>query len=1221
MLARTLPPVATPSELSPKERQVAREENRRVSDGVAKDEQNRRVKSGARRPAALVSPSAKAASEEFADDWALFHVAAEQVKADRTIEDAMLQTERQSIAGPGELLNDAGARQFLEMPRDREVELAFGTYLARSPKATGADGAQVPRADGFEPGVTPVQFHALKFQLDARSSGATSPLVHREPHPDVYMVEISADNVRRITRKSGKVTFETKERSPVVLDNRVWGYRVTSSRESSFTPTPHDARRFQPTVMREIERYSYWAPLADSPVAGFRIDLSIVKQSEAGEVVGVSHEVEIERYLEELKTKRIDLAPNLRNVLMFVMMLMQGLSVPSLRKIAEMSTGSLLSAQQKQSVMTSINRLLRSNATDGIDDSFVNRPVNLKLGDIRSSVAYAVTSKLDGERRLLYFHEGKVYAFNPPFNLELIGASSAPDGTLIDGELMAGVESSDARDEPFQGVVDRYFAFDLLFFEGKDVQRLALEERLERLRETLVTKGGALEIKSMPMRRRTTLEPKPYFFAKEDGLRDAVRKAFSRNERYNDEGLETDGIVFQPAHMPYRNDFTRKWKEPSQLTIDFVASYDGGDEGTQTLRLYSAVRAKLVPFTASDFSGVVTEDDIQTDGQSALNKVAEYRWTGTTFQAIRLRPDKLFPNNLRAAQSNWEDIVAPIVRETLLGEAASVSGGETLAMIDRMLSEAQQEMIRANAYRAFSSEARTRAAGGAAAISVGLNQELLARMRAVGVSRVFITNQRRRDAELMATDVKLTWLRTSVTDSRTIAARTESTDLRVLYAFDLSKYVPTVEIKGLVDTANSCLVEGGVVMGTFSSDDLPPDTLKSAFESKGYIAKRWGKPLQATLVSSHNLTQLEKTAALKLHSFLFLKRGEEQLVTARDDRSQLDDETIDEQPKGLVEIPDDEEPAREESPKERYKLDVYEGEKEKEKTESNLQVSDLDLFNTLALAEGRTLKLAMLGYRTIITGSLLDASSVVRAFLVATDPTYRKLMEVNARAVATGEARRPELEEAVMKLRNDMAVWLTAAPRGARTTPKASAARFAGLANGAVKRREMQSAININSEAIHRIRNVRLDQLRREQYEQLRKRNLRAGRTMKLTFARFRGEFTEEEDREALDPLVPIGTLADRALISYVGKLQDPDFALGESVLEMLSAITDRTVFVVNAGRLVKLSPGELEHKKAVMLFTTDRVFYYAVGFRSTEGLRYEIDRDRQFKRLWKEAA
>ena len=341
--------------------------------------------------------------------------------------------------------------------------------------------------------------------------------------------------------------------------------------------------------------------------------------------------------------------------------------------------------------------------------SYWNKPVNLKFRNILNKKAsWAVTSKYDGIRFSLLITEYGTYMVNPPYTLIYMGRGVKElDGTLLDGEFMSTLNRYTN-----EYIKASYWSFDILFHKKEDVRNNWFVDRLNTLKQVVnyissnyKSDFPYLKIKQFEMIEERAEHPSSlteknilggnYLF-KNININDLYSNV-KRLNKINDTSEEkTDGLIFQPYHW-YKNNYTFKWKPPTQLTIDFFLQsmnkqeveslgkeYEEGAFYYRTL-VGSERSGSLVPFTGTTrypYDGYIIMDSNDIDSEDGTYKepiggrVVECEWRKMQidnevfhdFWPIKIRVDRTQPNNLKPAIDVWEDINNPITRTTIEGD-------------------------------------------------------------------------------------------------------------------------------------------------------------------------------------------------------------------------------------------------------------------------------------------------------------------------------------------------------------------------------------------------------------------------------------------------------------------------------------------------------------------------------------------------------------------------
>ena len=486
----------------------------------------------------------------------------------------------------------------------KEVELSLGRYY-----------------QSFKPGVPASGFFRLCEYLNKPKNG------FRQDAQESTTIEIDGD-IRKISPKN---TYERKIREKT-YDSPTQEFRISISTETE-VPEP---KNFRPRLFRERTRSSFV-----NSAKNLRVDLTEVRQSSGSKTFN-SFEVE----LELLKAKKVMDLSSLVEVATTLMIVVQGVSRPDM----------LMTRKEFGDFVQQHNSLLARPTVAGYPASkYWNKPTDLELQDLMErGQDYAITSKLDGERRLLVLLENGVYENTRP-SIWKIGGGVGPEhaGSILDTEYYEETKT--------------YWVFDVLIYNGKSVKE-----------EPLATRDGYRSLfQNVKLWDGASINPSKKFFypSPEKGV-NIYKCAMDANRwqrKFKD--LQFDGFIFQPLGK-YDTPFSRKWKPVELTTIDFLLT-PTKKKGYYTYSVFDTRSGTNVPFLRR---GV--EDNIYISPKRAeeiglyrscatAEIVAECMYVGENpkrFEVHRLRPDRTTANELFTANSVWKHIVSPVDEAVIFGQ-------------------------------------------------------------------------------------------------------------------------------------------------------------------------------------------------------------------------------------------------------------------------------------------------------------------------------------------------------------------------------------------------------------------------------------------------------------------------------------------------------------------------------------------------------------------------
>lgn len=486
----------------------------------------------------------------------------------------------------------------------------------------------------FVPGVSIFQFNNLLAKLTNFANE------NRWWFGKKHTVEEIDSGLKKITSDDDTVWQKKTRNREDTVDNHKWGYRINKSEETFTDEAPPN---FKPSVTREKYRTTFLANENSQGFSNIKFDLTKVIEVIKGKSI-TKYEVEIERI------ERATPVKDFKNAINFVLGSMQrNLDTPK----------NIIDTTERKNAILAHNSLFGKNMGLNLFSNYWNKPKNLKIFDLMNPKnKYSVTLKIDGIRIFILITGVGMYACIPPFNIWKIGPGMPKlNGTLLDSEMYTTEDNTEDN-------TVTYFAFDCLFSKGKDMRENRFVERLEETTE--ICKKTAMKVKKFYTSR-------DLYKNVEDALKEATENKYD---------LNFDGIIFQPS-TNYKNNYTRKWKPESSLTIDFKLSNTIQRSGKITnlspnefSLLVGTDKGILESFAPEDnpLTIIIPDETLEIENSNntmvnvhANGLIMECKWDNGSFTPIKYRDDKEEPNFITTANDVWQDIKNPVTKETIRG--------------------------------------------------------------------------------------------------------------------------------------------------------------------------------------------------------------------------------------------------------------------------------------------------------------------------------------------------------------------------------------------------------------------------------------------------------------------------------------------------------------------------------------------------------------------------
>lgn len=633
--------------------------------------------------------------------------------------------------------------------------------------------------------------------------------------------------------------FYRKKERKGVIDVPEWGYRISKAYEENLRSDDVKNIEFPKNTYRIKRRTSFNDRSQDGIFYGVQIDLTVVTHYDKGNAYE-TFEVELERKDKNLTSqkflemiKAIQFICQQLDKLYFTDFYKNPDDFDLAKKILKKRQELIMSTSQRSFAINNFNNIFGVRGKDKLA-LHRNEPVNIKIENLLDTSDYAVTSKLDGVRKFLFIDTNATYLVNPPFDIVQIPNIDS-SVTVLDGELI------DAN---------TFYAFDVVFVGGRKITNKPLNQRLESLQSI---KHKMIKTKK--------------FHMSGDFYKD-VKNALNDNEKFEEKGQKTDGLIIQAIKQPYVNQSTFKWKPIENLTIDFKVVHSSGNK----YFLQSTGEKKIQKITEADvekikmlkhktveqkvvvvkelqrfkgtkkhpYNGTVTFEQGKFQNEKVDSRILEFVWNGKEFEAVRFRDDRPFPNRTDVAISIWNDINNPIHESTIRGE--------DFVVMRRFHNQIKRWML--EKYTIKGSSLLDIGSGRGGDLSKWSNQHL--KVWAVEPDTENLKELKKRKEAMGYEDVNV--INSGAEDTKKILKSVKNVDTIAAF-FSLTFFGSNEEMMdGLVETIDRVLRKGGKFIGAVLDGEAVKD--KADIETEAFSIKKKGhwsdKPFGNKIVTNIN---------------------------------------------------------------------------------------------------------------------------------------------------------------------------------------------------------------------------------------------------------------------------------------------------------------------------------------------------------------------------------
>jgi ubiquinone/menaquinone biosynthesis C-methylase UbiE len=445
------------------------------------------------------------------------------------------------------------------------------------------------------------------------------------------------NNIRKIVT-NGKSVVEQKIRLKDVYDySQQYGFVVSVSTETQIKNTRLGREKF----VRKRTRHSF--KLDDN----YQVDMTEV--IEKGKT---KYEIELE-YINKLDFFNTN---DLINHILFIYKILTN-TVNSLQLITITDIDNL-----NYSINTILNEDTRKNF---INNNIFTKARNIKYQDIvyggvvGNKINYYVAHKADGLFKMLVLNPvGLWLVYGSDYNLlqRVTG--------IIDTSVFICEALYNDHNNPYLLLV-----YDCIIINNQDIRLQNLDQRIQNINNILLYSNDMIKI-----------EEKPSYVLTLDNFFDVMNMLFKQQDELT---WPQDGFIFTPntIYNPHSDQQPLnkrllinypdvcKWKPSSKITIDFRVLLTNNH--VVFLYVYDRYKKQEVPFIGN--INKLTSDMISQDFYNNINlynnMIVEcaYDPICKVLTPVKIRYDKLGPNNLDIALSNWTDLHDPITDEDLKG--------------------------------------------------------------------------------------------------------------------------------------------------------------------------------------------------------------------------------------------------------------------------------------------------------------------------------------------------------------------------------------------------------------------------------------------------------------------------------------------------------------------------------------------------------------------------
>lgn len=291
---------------------------------------------------------------------------------------------------------------------------------------------------------------------------------------------------------------------------------------------------------------------------------------------------------------------------------------------------------------------------------------------------YAVTSKVDGMRKLLVFLNGDIFMVvgrmkNPSVERMTeslhIGSYTNKDltGTILEAEYYVARSPSNPRE-----YYTNIYVFDIVTSSTvMGVRSMSLNKRLLLCQDIVASISGSL---FTPFKDSITVKD---FFFTGDGY-DIYTASAKALEWLEHTEIVTDGLIYQHVGE-YTTDNTQtppyKWKPVERITNDFIYLKDSTWTDSGSVRYILKCDASTqFEYEGNPVYAIIDDPSSERGKYDFSGKIveSEYDVKRGYFYPVKIRYDKPVPNSCYVCTSNLKSILQPLTEQTIIGRACDL---------------------------------------------------------------------------------------------------------------------------------------------------------------------------------------------------------------------------------------------------------------------------------------------------------------------------------------------------------------------------------------------------------------------------------------------------------------------------------------------------------------------------------------------------------------------